>query len=82
MTLLFHSDFTPFDLSWSFSIWLEALAIIPQLDMIRKNKEVENLTGHYMATLGFYRFFYILNWIYVYFVNGNLILTSVLGGIL
>ena len=30
--------------------------------MVRKDKEVENITGHFMACLGFYRFFYILNW--------------------
>jgi len=41
---------------------LEAIAIIPQLDMVRKNNEVENITGHFMASLGFYRVFYIFNW--------------------
>ena len=27
-----------------------------------KEKEVENITSNYMACLGFYRMFYILNW--------------------
>ena len=30
--------------------------------MVRKNNEVENITGHFMASLGFYRVFYIFNW--------------------
>lgn len=29
LTIVFHTGFTPFELLWSFSIWLEALAIIP-----------------------------------------------------
>ena len=30
--------------------------------MIMKIKEVENITSNYMASLGIYRFMYILNW--------------------
>ena len=29
LTLLVHTEFTLFEISWSFSIWLEAIAIIP-----------------------------------------------------
>lgn len=29
LALLIHTDFEPFELSWSFSIWLESLAIVP-----------------------------------------------------
>ena len=29
LTLLINTGFKPFELTWSFSIWLEALAIIP-----------------------------------------------------
>jgi len=35
-----------------------------------------------MASLGLYRFFYILSWIYRYFVEDHFSWTSVLGGIL
>ena len=51
-------------LLWVFSIYLESLAIIPQLIMLQRYREVENLTGHYVFFLGAYRFLYILNWIY------------------
>jgi ER lumen protein retaining receptor len=40
LTYFFNTGVIPFELSWSFSIWLEALAIIPQLHMIMKLKEV------------------------------------------
>ena len=52
------------DLLWSFSIYLESLAIVPQLFVLQRYREVENLTGHYIFFLGAYRFLYILNWIY------------------
>ena len=29
LTLILHTKFTTFEMIWSFSIWLEALAIIP-----------------------------------------------------
>ena len=62
LTAIIHTKFSFFEMAWSFSIWLEALAIIPQLRMVTKLQEVENLTSHYIATLGLYRFFYILSW--------------------
>ena len=47
-----------------FSYYLEAIAILPQLILLQRYREVENLTSHYVAFLGAYRFLYILNWIY------------------
>lgn len=49
---------------WTFSIYLEALAIVPQLILLQRYREVENLTGHYVFFLGIYRALYIANWIY------------------
>lgn len=54
---------------WSWSYFLESVAIIPQLIMIRlyaeqNNGFVENITSHYVFTLGGYRVMYLLNWIY------------------
>ena len=62
LTLVIHTKFTVFEMSWSYSIWLEALAILPQLKMLTKMSEVENLTSNYIAALGLYRFFYIISW--------------------
>lgn len=49
---------------WRFSISLEAVAILPQLSLLKKYRIVENLTGNYVFLLGIYRFLYIINWIY------------------
>lgn len=57
------ADFTR---CWAFSIYLEAVAILPQLFMLQKQGGAESLTGHYILLLGLYRLFYILNWIYRY----------------
>jgi len=63
-TMVFSQNLDLVDLLWSFSIYLEALAIVPQLFVLQRYREVENLTGHYIFFLGAYRFLYILNWIY------------------
>ncbi|KAJ1460002.1 ER lumen protein retaining receptor-domain-containing protein [Pelagophyceae sp. CCMP2097] len=57
-------ELAPIDMLWTFSILLEALAIVPQLFVLQRYREVENLTGHYVFFLGAYRGLYILNWVY------------------
>lgn len=52
------------ELFWTFSIYLESIAILPQLIVLQRYREVENLTGNYIFFMGAYRAFYILNWIY------------------
>lgn len=61
---LMKREFYPIDILWTFSIFLEALAIVPQLFVLQRYREVENLTGHYVFFLGAYRFLYILNWVH------------------
>lgn len=57
-------DFDIMELLWTFSIYLEAIAILPQLITLQRYREVENLTGNYIFFMGAYRALYILNWIY------------------
>jgi ER lumen protein retaining receptor len=53
------------DLCWTFSMLLEAVAVLPQIIMFRKYREVESLTGgSFILLMGVYRFLYILNWVY------------------
>lgn len=52
------------ELLWMFSIYLEAVAIVPQLSLLRKYRIVDNLTGNYVFFMGVYRFLYIINWVY------------------
>ena len=62
--LIFNYKFTFSEILWSFSIWLEAVAILPQLFMLQRTGEAETITTHYLAALGAYRALYIPNWIY------------------
>lgn len=52
------------ELLWMFSIYLESIAILPQLIVLQRYREVENLTGNYIFFMGAYRALYIVNWIY------------------
>mmetsp|Transcript_4073 Transcript_4073/g.7506 ORF Transcript_4073/g.7506 Transcript_4073/m.7506 type:complete len:314 (+) Transcript_4073:68-1009(+) len=57
------------EVSWTFSIYLEALAIIPQMEMLGRAKIVKNLTANYLFALGAYRVFYLLNYAYRFSVD-------------
>ncbi|KAG2689330.1 hypothetical protein I3760_09G134300 [Carya illinoinensis] len=67
LALLVNEKFTFQEIFWAFSIYLEAVAILPQLVLLQRSGNVDNLTGQYVFFLGAYRAFYILNWIYRYF---------------
>ena len=67
--MVFHLRLTPFEIVWAFSVFLEAVAIVPQLFLLQKTGELENITSHYIFCLGGYRALYILNWIWRYFVE-------------
>ena len=54
ITLLIHTEFEIIELLWSYSLWLEAVAFIPQIIILNKIKTVENVTSHYVASLGAY----------------------------
>ena len=62
LTCIVQTGWTPWEFTWSYSLWLESIAFIPQIVMLHKIRVIENLTSHYVAMLGLYRFFYILNW--------------------
>ena len=69
-----------FQILWTFSIYLESVAILPQLFMISKTGEAESITSHYLFALGSYRALYILNWIYRYYFEGFFDLIAVVAG--
>ena len=67
--LVNQDHYSLFEMVWAFSIYLEAVAILPQLFLLQKQGEVENLTSHYVFALGAYRGLYLLNWIFRYFTE-------------
>lgn len=37
---------------WKFSIYLESIAILPQLVLLNRTQNIDNLTGNYIFLLG------------------------------
>lgn len=79
--ILFTDEYTIPDILWTSSIWLESVAILPQLVLLQSIREVENLTSDFVGTMGLYRFFYVLNWVYRYFAEDYVNVVGWLGGL-
>lgn len=62
-----NTDFLS-DVAWTYSMYLESLALVPQLYMFQKQKNgvVELLTAHFVAALGFGRILEFAFWLYSY----------------
>ena len=69
-----------FQVLWTFSIYLESVAILPQLFMLNKTGEAETITSHYLFALGLYRALYLVNWIYRYYTEAFFDLIMVVAG--
>ncbi|MQM18681.1 hypothetical protein Taro_051677 [Colocasia esculenta] len=54
LALLIHEKFTFKEVMWTFSLYLEAVAILPQLVLLQRTRNIDNLTGQYVFLLGFY----------------------------
>ncbi|KAJ5888226.1 hypothetical protein N7495_008267 [Penicillium taxi] len=50
------------ELPWAFSIILESVCVLPQLLLLRQTTVPTVIDSFYLAALGSYRAFYILNW--------------------
>ncbi|VDN27511.1 unnamed protein product [Gongylonema pulchrum] len=69
LALFINHHFSFMEIAWSFSIYLEAVAIMPQLFMLSRTGSAETITAHYLFALGMYRALYILNWIYRFYTE-------------
>lgn len=47
------------------------MAILPQLTLLMRTENIDNLTGNYVFLLGAYRGLYIFNWIYRFYTEPN-----------
>eukprot|EP00549_Striatella_unipunctata_P019823 CAMPEP_0118677356 /NCGR_PEP_ID=MMETSP0800-20121206/2583_1 /TAXON_ID=210618 ORGANISM="Striatella unipunctata, Strain CCMP2910" /NCGR_SAMPLE_ID=MMETSP0800 /ASSEMBLY_ACC=CAM_ASM_000638 /LENGTH=360 /DNA_ID=CAMNT_0006573023 /DNA_START=55 /DNA_END=1137 /DNA_ORIENTATION=+ len=67
-----NNDFLS-DVAWTYSMYLESMALIPQLYMFQKQASgvVELLTAHFVAALGFGRVMEFAFWIYSYHELAN-----------
>ncbi|XP_024397522.1 ER lumen protein-retaining receptor [Physcomitrium patens] len=71
LALVLNNRFTFREVLWTFSLYLEAVAIIPQLVLLQRTRNVDNLTGNYVFFLGAYRGFYLINWVYRYLTESH-----------
>lgn len=71
LALLFNHYFSTMEILWTFSIYLEAVSLIPQFIFIMKKGEFESVTLIYLSCMVLWRsFFYVLNWIYRFYYDG------------
>lgn len=80
LALLLNHEFSVMEVLWTLSIYLEAVAILPQLFMVSKTGEAESITSHYLFALGSYRALYIVNWIYRYMFEGFYDIIAIVAG--
>nr|CAG8438064.1 11681_t:CDS:2 [Entrophospora candida]CAG8528531.1 12000_t:CDS:2 [Entrophospora candida] len=69
--LIFNYYFTFTEVLWTFSIYLESVAILPQLFMLSRTGEAETITTHYLFALGAYRALYLINWLWRFTFEGH-----------
>ncbi|XP_059891609.1 ER lumen protein-retaining receptor 3-like [Gadus macrocephalus] len=81
LSFLENYAFTPLEILWTFSIFLEAVAIMPQLFMITNTGEAESITTHYLFFLGLYRALYLANWVWRYHTEGFFDQIAVVSGV-
>ena len=81
LALIFNYRFELLEVLWAFSIYLESVAILPQLFMLQRTGEAETITTHYLFALGAYRALYIPNWVYRYFTEDTVDAIAIVSGL-
>lgn len=80
LAMLVNHQFTQVEILWTFSIYLEAVAIVPQLFMVWRTGTLDNVK-YYLMAMGSYRALYLMNWVWRYIMEGRYDLITVSGGI-
>ena len=57
---------SPFEIAWAASLYLEAVAAVPQLVLTIREKRCRSAVSHYIFLLASYRALYGANWVYRY----------------
>ncbi|KAG5474297.1 hypothetical protein LSCM1_03077 [Leishmania martiniquensis] len=68
------------ELCWTFSQYLEAVAILPQIFLLEYTERYDALTSHYLFCLGAYRVVYMIHWSIRYYIYRKVRWISVLSG--
>jgi len=81
LALLINHEFVMMEILWTFSIYLEAVSIIPQLSVSSNSKSVEPAILVYLLALGSHKLFYIFNWVHRYYNEGFFDIIALSAGI-
>eukprot|EP01016_Furgasonia_blochmanni_P029946 TRINITY_DN3130_c0_g1_i3.p2 TRINITY_DN3130_c0_g1~~TRINITY_DN3130_c0_g1_i3.p2 ORF type:complete len:171 (+),score=52.12 TRINITY_DN3130_c0_g1_i3:223-735(+) len=70
LAVLFHpslNNYAPADIAWTFGLYLEAVAMFPQLYLFMKTRgEIESVTSHFVASQGISRILNFIFWVFSY----------------
>lgn len=80
LALAINHDYSVLEVLWAFSIYLESVAILPQLFLINETGEAESITCNYLFLLGSYRAMYLINWVWRYNTEGHYDLIPIFAG--
>lgn len=76
LALICTAKYQVFETMWTFSIILESVAILPQIDHLTKVPTLPALPLTHLVALGLYRFFYVVNWLVRFSTEGLWDLTA------
>jgi len=82
LSLVFHPSVTGYtvtDILWTFSTYLESLTLLPQLFVIQRLKECDQITAHYMVCLGLSRALECFFWLTAFVILGYSFLYTSIG---
>ena len=81
LAIFINHEWSVMEILWTFSIYLESVAIVPQLHMVYYTGDVDVINNYYLYALGSYRGFYIFNWIYRYNYEGFYDTIAIVAGV-
>ncbi|XP_030649862.1 ER lumen protein-retaining receptor 2 [Chanos chanos] len=70
LSLLVNNRMDAVEICWQFSLWLESVAIVPQLCMIATGGRIDTMIVLYLFFLGSYRALYVVRWVLTYYYVG------------
>jgi len=83
LSLIINHEFSLIEIAWTFSVYLESVAILPQLSVTNHGKanEADKVILLYLSCLASHKLFYIFNWMYRYHNEGYYDIIAVVAGI-
>lgn len=79
--MLANYGFEIVEIFWAFSIYLESVAILPQVYMIARAKRVESIVYYYITVMSVHKVFVLMEAIYRFYMNEHYDKISLAAGI-